>query len=137
MSGARLSASAAARPGAFRRFVLAGLVNTAVGYSIYAAAIAAGLAPQVALALQFGLGVLWNYAVHARLVFAVRGWGQFPAYVGAYLLVWAGNAIALRALLGRGVEPLAAQALLLPATVAAAWLLVGAVMGHFTARKSV
>ena len=92
---------------AFLRFLAVGVLNTAFGYGVYAAGVLAGLPAQAALALQFLLGALWNYRLHARLVFAVRGWGRLPAYVGAYLLIWALNALALRGLLAAGMGPLA------------------------------
>lgn len=114
---------------AFLRFLLVGVLNTAFGYGVYAAGILAGLPAQAALALQFLLGALWNYRLHARLVFAVPGWGRLPAYVGAYLLIWALNALALRALLAAGLGALAAQALILPGTVLLSWWLIGRVMG--------
>jgi len=120
---------------ALLRFLVVGVVNTAFGYGVYAAAVLAGLPAQAALALQFLLGVLWNYRMHARLVFAVEGWDRLPAYVGAYLLIWALNAVALRMLLAAGMSPLAAQGLILPATVALAWWLIGRVMGFHPARR--
>lgn len=115
--------------GAFLRFLAVGVVNTGFGYGVYAAGIMAGLPAQAALALQFLLGALWNYRLHARLVFAVEGWSRLPAYVGAYLLIWALNALALRTLIAAGAGELAAQALILPATVVLSWLLIGRVMG--------
>ena len=120
---------------ALLRFLVVGVTNTAFGYGVYAAAVLAGLPAQAALALQFLLGVLWNYRMHARLVFAVEGWERLPAYVGAYLLIWALNAVALRMLLAAGMSPLAAQGLILPATVALAWWLIGRVMGFHPARR--
>ena len=69
------------------------------------------------------------------LVFAVQGWKRLPAYVGAYLLIWALNALALRALLAGGMGELVAQALILPATVALSWWLIGRVMGFHRAGR--
>ena len=132
-----ISAALPLRPDArtaFLRFLAVGVLNTAFGYGVYAGGVLAGLPAQAALALQFLLGALWNYRLHARLVFAVQGWGRLPAYVGAYLLIWALNALALRALLAAGMGALAAQALILPATVALSWGLIGRVMGFHAAR---
>lgn len=112
----------------FRRFLAAGVANTAFGYGVYALAVTAGLPAQAALALQFLLGVLWNFQLHARLVFAVRGWGRMPAYLGAYLAIWALNAAALHGLIATGLDPLAAQALILPGAVLASWWLIGRIM---------
>ncbi|MCB1440708.1 MAG: GtrA family protein [Nitratireductor sp.] len=111
------------------RFLAVGLGNTAFGYSVYALAVVAGLTPQLALILQFVLGVLWNYTLHARLVFSVNGWTRFPLYIGAYLLIYTINATSLRILLAEGIGPLLAQLLILPFIVALSWLLIGRVMG--------
>lgn len=132
LTSASPASSVARRPdarAAFLRFLAVGVVNTGFGYGVYALGILAGLPAQAALVLQFLLGALWNYRMHARWVFAVEGWGRLPAYVAAYLLIWALNALALRALLAVGMGALAAQALILPATVALSWLLIGRVMG--------
>ncbi|MFD1795030.1 GtrA family protein [Paracoccus aurantiacus] len=119
----------------FLRFVAVGVVNTAVGYGIYALAVLFGAPPQLALILQFLLGALWNFQMHAKLVFAVSGWGRLPAYIGAYLLIYSANALALRLVLSHGIGPLMAQLLLLPFVVAASWLLIGWVMGYHARRR--
>ncbi|WP_235931209.1 GtrA family protein [Paracoccus xiamenensis] len=117
------------------RFLAVGVVNTAFGYCIYALAVLAGAPPQLALILQFVLGALWNFQMHARLVFAVRGWARLPAYIGAYLLIYAGNALALRLVMAQGIGALMAQLLILPVVVAASWLLIGQVMGYRQGRR--
>lgn len=117
------------------RFLVVGVANTVFGYAVYALAVLVGVSPQLALILQFLLGALWNFRMHARLVFAVEGWGRLPAYIGAYLLIYAANALALRFVLAQGVGPLAAQLLILPFVVAASWLLIGRVMGFRHRRR--
>lgn len=108
----------------FGRFLVVGVGNTAVGYALYAALLFAGMGTQAALALSFALGVAWNFWTHARLVFGTRGLSRLPRYIGAYLLVWAGNALALAGLTAAGVPALAAQALVLPFAAMAAFVLV-------------
>lgn len=115
-------------PGTFPRFLMVGVLNTAVGYAIYAAGVLAGLSPQVALALQFVLGPLWNYATHGRLVFGNAGIGRLPLYLAAYALIWAANALALRGLLILGLGPLWAQLAILPATTVLSYLLISRVL---------
>lgn len=117
------------------RFLAVGVVNTAVGYGIYALVVLAGAPPQLALILQFVLGALWNFQMHARLVFAVQGWSRLPAYIGAYMLIYAGNALALRLVMAQGAGALLAQLLILPFVVAASWLLIGQVMGYRQRRR--
>lgn len=123
-------APAAAMPNRFLRFVAVGVVNTAVGYAIYATGLLAGLPPQVALVVQFVLGALWNYQMHARLVFAHKGQRRLPAYIGAYLLLWAVNGLALQRLLAADVGPLAAQLLLLAPMVVLSFLLISRVLSQ-------
>lgn len=121
---------------AFLRFLAVGVVNTGFGYGVYALAVLVGFPAQAALIMQFVLGALWNYNLHARLVFAVQGWSRLPLYIGAYLLVYLLNAAALHSLLGLGLGPLLAQALIMPAMVIASWLLIGRVMGvHHSDRE--
>lgn len=134
VGGARNTAQGFSTPETMLRFLLAGVANTAVGYSIYAVAVLMGLPAQLALAVQFVLGSLWNFRVHARHVFLVRGWDRLPAYLASYLLLYAGNALALRMVMGQGLGPLVAQLVVLPFVVIASWLLIGRVMG-FRQRK--
>ncbi len=117
------------------RFLVIGLGNTAFGYAVYALAVLAGLPPQLALIVQFVLGVLWNYAMHARLVFSVNGWGRLPVYIAAYALIYAVNAMALRLALLQGLGPLTAQLLILPFITVLSWLLIGRVMGFRHQRR--
>lgn len=108
----------------FLRFVLVGIVNTGIGYALFAGFVLAGLAPQPALALAFVLGVLWNYVATARFVFEVSGYRRLPAYAACYLAVYGGNAWALAKLLATGLPPLAAQALLTPVAAVLTFVMV-------------
>lgn len=116
------------------RFLAVGVANTAFGYGVYALAVLVGTPAQLALLIQFVLGVLWNYRLHARLVFAVRGWNRLPAYICSYVAIYLVNAVSLRVLLGQGIDPFLAQLLLLPFIVALSWVLIGRVMGHQSRR---
>ncbi len=120
-SGARLA-----------RFLLIGLVNTALGYALFALFLLAGLGAQAALGLAFVLGVLWNFWAHARLVFGQGGLGRLPAYAAVYLAIWWANSRALEAAEAAGIAPLAAQAVLAPLAALAAFFLIGRVLtGRF------
>lgn len=113
----------------FARFLAVGVLNTGVGYGLYALLHLAGLPPQGALALAFAAGVAWNYLTHARLVFGTRGFRRLPAYVLAYLAIYLGNALALAGLTAAGLPPLLAQAAILPFAAAGAFLLIGRALG--------
>lgn len=109
----------------FVRFLVVGAINTGFGYGVYAILVLAGLGPQLALALAFALGVIWNFSLHARIVFRTRGLARFPIYVAVYLLLYAINALALRAAIMAGIPPLAAQLVLAGAIAVLSFLLIG------------
>lgn len=111
------------------RFVWVGVINTAFGYGVYAGTVFFGAHPQVALVLQFCLGVLWNFTTHARLVFEVTGTRKLPLYAGAYGLVYGANALLLALLIGMGLDPYLAQAIAMPPVVVLSYLLVSAALG--------
>lgn len=96
--------------GRLLRFLAAGVVNLMVGYGIYAVLVLVGLHPQPALAIAFVLGVLWNYMVHARMVFGTSGKGRLPRYAAVYAALYVFNAWALGKALQVGIHPLVAQA---------------------------
>ena len=104
----------------FMRFALVGVLNTAFGYTLFAILSLSGLPPQAALVISFSIGVLWNFMTHARLVFYSGGLGRLPYYVLSYLMVYAFNALSLEGLLSLGLQPIAAQGLIvLPAAILA------------------
>ena len=116
------------------RFLAIGVLNTAVGYAIYAVLVLVGLSPQPALALAFALGILWNYMTHARLVFteSARGLKRLPAYAACYALIYLLNAVALDRAIGAGLSPLVAQALLAPFAALLSFVMIGKVLtGRF------
>ena len=96
----------------FLRFVAVGIVNTAFGYGVYAALVLLGLPPQPALALAFAVGVVWNYATHARFVFGTEGYRRLVPYAAVYLGLYLLNAVALARATAAGISPLVAQAVL-------------------------
>lgn len=112
----------------FVRFLLAGVVNTGFGYSVYAAFVFAGTHPQTALALQFSIGVVFNHMTHGRFVFGTRGYRRFPHYVAAYVAVYVFNAILLKLLMGVGAGAYLAQAIALVPTVLLSFKLVSAAL---------
>jgi len=98
----------------FLRFIGTGALNTAFGYGVFCLGLAAGLGPGQALALQFSLGIPFNYAVHGRLVFGYSGYGRLPAYAAVYLCLYALNLVVLKALVLMLPAALAQAALILP-----------------------
>ena len=114
--------------GQFVRFILVGVANTAVGYLVYAAFVLLGIGPQLALAMAFVIGVIWNFWAHARLVFGQGGMGLFPAYVGVYVAIWGLNAVVLHLAIGAGFGPLLAQALLAPVSAVLSFFFIARVL---------
>jgi len=127
MSG--LSHSGAYRPTQQRwhqilRFLGAGVVNTMFGFTVFAGLVWSGAHPQLALVIQFVVGVLWNFQVHGRYVFYVQGYGRLPHYAVSYVVIYAFNAFLLWALLQVGLDPYLAQAIALGPTVVLSYILI-------------
>jgi putative flippase GtrA len=112
----------------FLRFLAVGVMNTAVGYGLYAVLVLAGLGPQAALTLAFAIGVLWNFGTHARLVFGIEGYGRLPAYAAAYIAIYAVNAVGLSRAVAAGVHPLVAQLVLALLMAALSFVLISVVL---------
>ena len=118
--------------GRFVRFLVIGVVNTGVGYGLYALFVLAGLAPQPSLAAAFTLGVLWNYFAHARYVFGTRGFGRLPMYAACYVGLYILNSALLELALRSGLGPLLAQGLLAPVSAVLSFFLISKVLtGRF------
>jgi putative flippase GtrA len=101
----------------FARFLAVGLLNTAVGYSIFALLVMLKLDPGAALFVATALGGLFNYFTTGKLVFLARGFGSLPLFLAVYGLTFLVNLWSLKMLLAAGLVPIAAQAILLPLMV--------------------
>ncbi len=121
----------------FMRFVIIGVINTAFGVGLYSFLVLIGLAPQPALALAFVIGVLWNFMLHGRFVFASRGLSRLPHYALAYVVTYVFNATALHGLLAAGAGEIIAQIILAPFAAVLSFILVSrALTGQFPALPS-
>lgn len=105
------------------RFLFTGMLNTAVGYSLYLAGLAIGLLPELALAVATTLGAIFNYFSTGRMVFGYRALDKLPRFIGSYALIYCLNAAALRGVIAVGIAPAIAQALLLPVVVVVSFLI--------------
>lgn len=99
------------------RFLFTGMLNTVVGYCLYLTGLFTGLVPELALAVATILGAIFNYFSTGRLVFSYRTLDRLPRFIGAYAIIYAVNAAALRWVISLGVPAAIAQALLLPLVV--------------------
>ncbi|WP_201838710.1 GtrA family protein [Microvirga zambiensis] len=101
----------------FTLFLVAGLLNTAVGYSIYALLIMLSLIPELALLVATGLGLIFNFYSTGKIAFAGATKRYFLRFVAVYGAVYLLNASTLRILIMNGLDPLLSQVMLLPMNV--------------------
>lgn len=108
------------------RFIGVGLLNTAVGYGIYAILILLTVPYLAALLMATVMGVIFNYFSIGRLVFkAPGGLIVFGKFIAAYGVVYAINAAALEILIKHfQFNPYIGQALCVPLSVMISWLLM-------------
>lgn len=108
----------------FVRFLLVGLLNTAVGYSIFAALTLSGLGIVPATVGATVMGALFNFKSIGSLVFGASGAKLLPRFLAVYVLQCAANIGALRLFQAAGVPLLIAEAMILPVLAVAAFLLM-------------
>ena len=95
------------------RFIAAGALNTLVTYALYCVLVAF-IAPQVAYAIVYVLGIGIAYVLNARFVFATPVRAQSAAiYPLVYVVQYGANALLIDALTGAGLGPRAALAVAL------------------------
>jgi putative flippase GtrA len=104
-------------------FCLAGAVNTAFGYALFAVLLSAGLHRVAAMLVATAGGVLFNYWFTGRVVFDNRGLGRLPRFVGAYIIVYLINVACMEALVAAGAGAYAAGAVSIAVAAAAAYLI--------------
>ena len=99
------------------RFLAVGILNTAFGYGLYALFVYLGALPELALLVATIIGVIFNFFTTGRLVFRNSDNGLFIRFAAAYASIYVLNALALRGLVGAGLGPFVAQAILVPFSV--------------------
>jgi putative flippase GtrA len=108
------------------RFVAVGIANSAFGYGIYAIHVYVGLIPEIALLVATVLGIIFNFFTTGRLVFKNNDNRLFFRFVAVYAIIYICNAVALRILINSNVDPLLAQAALVPLSVIATFVIMRA-----------
>jgi putative flippase GtrA len=108
------------------KFLGVGLLNTVVGYAIYAILILLNVSYLAALLMATIAGVTFNYFSIGRLVFKSRGGLHVLArFITVYGLVYVVNATGLAVLIKHlQVGPYIGQALCVPLSVVLSWLLM-------------
>lgn len=94
------------------RFLIAGGLNTAFGYAVFAALIRAGLGHDAAVVISTIVGVAFNYGTYGK-VFAAQGFGRVPAFIAVYAALLLANILLLRTFVAAGTSPYLGQALVL------------------------
>lgn len=108
------------------KFLSAGLLNTIVGYLIYATFIILSMPYSLALLLSTIFGVTFNYFSFGRLVFKSKG-GLivYAKFIVTYGLIYVINAMELKILIATfEVGPYFGQALCIPVSVFISWVLM-------------
>jgi len=98
----------------FSKFLVVGLINTVIGYSIFTLLTFMGNGPSVALLLTYVIAVQINYITTGRLVFSNASFSAFVPFIMAYVVIYCVNLIFLHTLMHWHISQLLAQAILLP-----------------------
>lgn len=108
------------------KFFGVGVLNTVVGYAIYAILILLNVPYLAALLVATVAGVTFNYFSIGRLVFKSRGGPiVFAKFIAAYGVVYVVNAVGLEiAIKHFQLGPYIGQALCVPPSVLLSWLLM-------------
>lgn len=108
------------------KFLYVGIVNTIVGYSIYAILVLLEVPYLASLFIATVVGVIFNYFSIGRLVFKSRdSFVTFFKFVATYGIVYLINAFMLNmAMKHLQINPYIAQALCVPPSVFLSWLLM-------------
>ncbi|MBR1616928.1 GtrA family protein [bacterium] len=95
----------------FFKFLFVGALNTLFAYSIYALFVAIGLQANVALFLQYIVGVLWNFKTTGAIVFKNHDNSLIFKFVASYIFTFLVNSVLLK-LLTYVINDYLAQAIL-------------------------
>jgi len=113
----------------FVRFGIAGAVNTAFGFAVYAGFVMLGLQPAVALLLATVAGVFFNFVTFGAYTFRRLAAHRLPRFLVAYGCIYLFNLALLEGLrAATGIGPILAQL---------ACLLVVAPTAYFVLRAKV
>ena len=88
----------------FIRFILVGILNTIVGYGLFALFIYLGLHYSLAVLFSTILGVLFNFKSIGKLVFNSNNNERIYHFIGVYILLYLLNVSGLWGLSSIGME---------------------------------
>ena len=104
-------------------FVLVGVLNTAVGYGLFALLFVVTGSHRIAVVAATIAGVLFNFFSTGRIVFGNRSGRTLPPFILGYAVTLGVNFVLLELLVRAGVNPLMAQAGCLPVVVVLGYLI--------------
>lgn len=104
-------------------FVAVGVLNTAFGYAVFAAAILLGLSHAASLAIATVLGVLFNFVTIGSLVFNNRDFRLLGRFIGVYVVLYLFNLGLLQAGVALGIDVLLCQAICIVPVSASSFIL--------------
>lgn len=105
------------------KFLMVGVLNTAVGYSIFLIGLQSGLHYSVAIAVATVLGTLFNFKSTGALVFRSRDNSRLVRFVIVYCIIYVCNVAGVAALIRLGFpEWFAGLLLLLPLALVSFYL---------------
>jgi putative flippase GtrA len=105
------------------RFLLVGGLNTLFGYALFTVFYLITHARQPSLVIATLISILFNFVTTGRLVFANRGLKRLLPFAAVYAVILGLNMALLEILARSGVPTLLAQAVSLPVTVVAGYVL--------------
>jgi putative flippase GtrA len=108
------------------KFLGAGVLNTAFGYSVYAVLLFVNVPYLVALFVATVSGIVFNYMSFGRIAFDGQGgWYIFGKFVIAYALIYVANAVVLIVLMSDFLlNPYLGQIICIPIGVLLSWFLM-------------
>ncbi len=96
------------------KFLVVGLMNTFIGYSIFALLTVLHFGPATALILTYVIAVPVNYFTTGKLVFGITNFRSFLLFIMSYVAIYYINLFALTRLIQIGISQILAQALIVP-----------------------
>jgi putative flippase GtrA len=111
----------------FIRFGIAGAVNTAFGFGVYAGLALLGMAPALALFVATVAGVFFNFLTFGAYTFRRLDAHRLPRFLVAYAIIYLFNLALLEGVrAATGLGPIAAQLACLVVVAPTAYLILRA-----------
>lgn len=96
----------------FMKFLFVGALNTAFGYSIYAIFVTLHASHNIALTIQYILGVLWNFKTTGVIVFKNHDNTRIIRFFLSYVITYSINLLCLNVLVNIGIGKYLSQGIM-------------------------